>query len=146
MWTIAADILDEAKRQQIFALSLPRQIAQTIRQDVERKYGGSRREWPLWDQENDDPSIQEENAWELVAEFIGDAPCVILWEPRTESQLIEFLSGQDLVRVLRECHRTEFYITDRDSSYLLCFNHHDFLIGSGRAAPWLLEVSKRGDS
>ena len=36
--------------------------------------------------------------------------------------------GRSAGDVLEEVHRSEFYVTDDDCSFLLCFNHHDFLV------------------
>lgn len=42
-------------------------------------------------------------------------------------------TGEDLNYLLSETYGFEFYITDKECSYLLCFNHHDILYGCGRA-------------
>ncbi|WP_346768745.1 DUF6756 family protein [Paenibacillus sp. HB172176] len=31
----------------------------------------------------------------------------------------------------------EFYITNKRCDYLLCFNHHDYLIACGEAINWI---------
>lgn len=46
-------------------------------------------------------------------------------------------SGEDLNYLLSETYGFEFYITDKECSYLLCFNHHDILYGCGRAEGWI---------
>ena len=35
------------------------------------------------------------------------------------------------LRVLQNMHRIEFYIADRNMTWIVCENHHDLLIGSG---------------
>ena len=35
----------------------------------------------------------------------------------------------------------EFYITDRDQSYVICFNHHDVLYGCGAAKEWVEKLA-----
>ncbi len=37
----------------------------------------------------------------------------------------------------------EFYLTNTLTDYLLCFNHHDYLIACGRAREWLTAYSAR---
>jgi hypothetical protein len=51
---------------------------------------------------------------------------------------------RDAVAVLAESTGFEFYLTDIDATFLLCFNHHDFLIAAGDARPWLLTCAQRG--
>jgi hypothetical protein len=41
------------------------------------------------------------------------------------------------VRVLEECFNFEYYLTDQDCSYFICFNHHKYLVTAGTAADWL---------
>lgn len=31
----------------------------------------------------------------------------------------------------------EFYVTNKNNEYLLCFNHHDVLIACGDATEWI---------
>jgi hypothetical protein len=48
-----------------------------------------------------------------------------------------FRSGSGLLRVLEDSPALEFYVCDKEASYLLCSNHHDFVIGWGAASPWV---------
>ena len=43
----------------------------------------------------------------------------------------------DLVAVLGETYGFEFYVTNKEKSYLLVFNHHDILMACGDAKNWL---------
>jgi hypothetical protein len=49
----------------------------------------------------------------------------------------KFRNGSDLLRVLEDCPALEFYVSDEEASYLLCSNHHDFVIGWGAASQWV---------
>ena len=42
-----------------------------------------------------------------------------------------------MVAILGETSLFEFYVTDKNASYLLAFNHHDYLIACGEAKNWL---------
>jgi hypothetical protein len=55
----------------------------------------------------------------------------------------KFSGGPDLLCVLNECPALEFYVCDEDASYLLCSNHHDFIIGWGAAEPWVERLGSR---
>jgi hypothetical protein len=46
-------------------------------------------------------------------------------------------SGASLDQLLHNTYGFEFYVTDRDGTYLIGFNHHDVLIGCGTAGKWL---------
>lgn len=58
--------------------------------------------------------------------------------------MFEFTHRRDIVAVLAECTGFEFYLTDVEATFLLCFNHHDVLIAAGDARPWLLTCAQRG--
>ena len=51
-------------------------------------------------------------------------------------------NGVELQTILGESFGFEFYITDRDQSYVICFNHHDVLYGCGAAREWVEELAK----
>lgn len=146
MWTIADDMIRESNELGIHVEALGSDVADRVHTELRDTYGRAGKRWPLWDGPNCDPSFQAEEAWQCLSAFLGDAPCLILWEPRTERKVLRFGRGSDLVKVLGECHRTEFYVTDDVLSYMFCFNEHDFLIASGRAAEWLRNhIDSAGD-
>lgn len=138
MWTIANGMIEEASRQGMFVGVLPPGDAAKIRQLAGNRHGKTSQRWPLWEH-MDGPSFQEKQAWRRLSSFATDGGCIIFWEPRTEQQALRFHSTRDLTTILEECHRSEFYVTNDDVSYLLCFNEHDYLIGEGRAAEWIAQ-------
>ena len=56
-----------------------------------------------------------------------------------EREALRFQSGTDLVAVLEESHRSEFYVTNDNVSWLIAYNDHDYLIGVGEAADWIAQ-------
>jgi hypothetical protein len=46
-------------------------------------------------------------------------------------------SGSSLDQLLSNTFGFEFYVTDLNADYLICFNHHDVLVGCGNAQQWL---------
>jgi hypothetical protein len=75
------------------------------------------------------------DGWELISKYAGANPCVMFLEGADE--VWRFQNGRDLLRVLKDCPAVEFYVCDNDASYLLCHNHHDFVIGWGEASYWV---------
>ena len=88
-----------------------------------------------WDDETAPDGRQRPDGWELVARHVWTESCLMF--PDGAPVVWEFESGADLHGLLRECPPFEFYVCDRAASYLLCSNHHDFVIGWGSAQPWL---------
>lgn len=120
---------------------LPDAQASDIRKLAIERFARGAADWPLWER-MDGPSVRGVDAWRHISLFPSLGGSVVFWEPRTERKVLRFRSGSDLVAVLDECHRSEFYVTDDEVTYLLCFNHHDYLIGQGLAASWVSEYIK----
>ncbi|HYV44076.1 MAG TPA: hypothetical protein VFA20_04400 [Myxococcaceae bacterium] len=137
MWTLAQDVLNAAKGMGVAASALALEESAVVHRDLAARYGRAAGRWPLWDGRAEYPAIQDAAAWRLIAEFVHDDPCLLLWDPATDRTVIRFERGRDVVQVLGDVHRSEFYVTDPALSLMLCFNHHDFLIAAGRAAKWL---------
>ncbi len=146
MWTLAEDVLNAAKRLGFAASALAPQESAAVHRDIAARYGGSTDRWPLWDGPTEYPAIQDPAAWRLIADFIQGEPCLLLWDPSTEQTVIRIERGQERIRILDEVQRSEFYVTDPALSFMLCFNHHDFLIAGGRAASWLAALRPQGVS
>ena len=73
--------------------------------------------------------------------YAGGRECLMFLEGARS--MWKFRNGLDLLRVLRDCPAMEFYVSDEEASYLLCHNHHDFVIGWGTASRWV-EVLQAG--
>jgi hypothetical protein len=78
---------------------------------------------------------QTPDGWELIPKYVGANVCLMFLENADE--IWKFQSGADLLLVLNDCSALEFYVCDEDASYLLCHNHHDFVIGWGGASQWV---------
>ena len=60
-------------------------------------------------------------------------------------EAISIKNGDELYTLIYEMYGFEFYITNNMTDYLLCFNHHDCIIGCGEASEWLENFKKRND-
>lgn len=54
-----------------------------------------------------------------------------------EKAMFKIKNGMDLDFLLSGTSGFEFYVTDLEYSYLICFNHHDMLYGCGKAIQWI---------
>jgi len=88
-----------------------------------------------WDGVHAPDGCFRSDGWELIPKFVGDTNCLMFLPGASE--FWRFRNGNDLHAVLRECPAFEFYVCDENASYLLCSNHHDFVIGWGTALPWV---------
>jgi hypothetical protein len=97
---------------------------------------GRRSRW-LWEVLADCASVQDAGGWEWISEFVGARSCVLLFDRDEEVEMFHVPSGASLDALLRNTCGFEFYVTDMDASYLICFNHHDVLVCCGSAREWL---------
>ena len=91
---------------------------------------------PLWERLRFSHGFYDPEGWRRVGAFSSDAANLLVRDGHGVCAF-RFASSQDIPRVLAECSGFEFYVCDEMRSYLLAFNHHDFLIGAGTAAHWL---------
>jgi len=88
-----------------------------------------------WDNSAGPDGHLRPDGWELIPTYVGAVPCLMFLD--RANTVWKFRCGADLLRVLGECPALEFYVCDQEASYLLCSNHHDFVIGWGTAAQWV---------
>lgn len=104
--------------------------------NVKERYASSEKKGCLWERFIDDVSVCDENAWSWVGEYVGDEKALMFF-PGKENIVIGFANGKDVVTILENSFGFEFYITNAATDYVLCFNHHDYLIACGKAVKWL---------
>jgi hypothetical protein len=99
-----------------------------------------RRSVPIWEDLADDVSVQQLEAWRRIDEFCGRRRCLLSFNPDDETAAFEVEDGAEIPAVIAECFRFEFYVSDEAATFLLCFNHHDFLVAAGDARGWLRQA------
>jgi len=142
MWDIKKQIFDAAELFNIFIEQL--ESTQTIKifSDIEKKYVKNKIKFPLWENLKEASSISDEESWKLLEDFVGDNISIMFFNPNDEEGFYKIMNGKDVVSILGEMYNIEFYLTNEANSYLICYNHHDILIGSGEAKFWLEKYYK----
>jgi hypothetical protein len=105
-----------------------------------QRFGEPGRGRRLWEQLSQRAAVQDPDAWCWIANFLSDEPVLMLFDPSDEVVGVRFAHGSQVVPVLAESFGFEFYVTNEQLEFLLCFNHHDFLIAAGSAKAWLENV------
>jgi hypothetical protein len=118
--------------------------AQQLRSKVVNRYSPAAKEWPLWEHGAFGATLHDKDAWRWIGEFVGPRSCYLLFNPDDEDAVFRLESGAVLTRLLSESFGFEFYVTDANAEYLLCFNHHDVLLAGGNAEAWLRRRSHQG--
>lgn len=121
------------------------EIGNAIRNDILSKYTRGHNSAYLWQDITDDISVQDTEAWRFISEFVQNSEAIMFFDREEENLMFLFRDGSEIVPVLAESVGFEFYITNSSTDYLICFNHHDYLIATGTAAVWLrAKINKSG--
>lgn len=91
-----------------------------------------------WNAADAPAGIQNASGWELIPRFVGGLPCLVFSPLATG--VWRFAEGPELLEFLRETPHFEFYVCDPEATYLICFNHHDFVLGWGRSTTWVQQL------
>jgi hypothetical protein len=137
MGRIASELETAAKAAHISLATLSPDDAAALRSSIVERYGDSESKWPLWEHGRLSVAIHDPQAWRWIEEFVGDAPCLLFFNPTDDTTIFYLHRGADLMRLLRETSGFEFYVSDRPATYVICFNHHDVLVVGGSAENWL---------
>ena len=86
----------------------------------------------LWERLNARASVQDPDGWQHIFGLVT-GPVILLVHDSQGQCAFRLQSPAELQNVIEETSNFEFYVTNDELSYLLGFNHHDFLIGAGEA-------------
>lgn len=137
MWNIYEEIITAVNTLKINVVEISENQSEEIIKKIIKKYTTEKENRYLWEEIVDYFSVNNKDAWRWVNEFIGKSEAIMFFNNSDERKSFIFQNGDDLVSVLSETYGFEFYITNKDLTYLICFNHHDILIASGIAKEWL---------
>ena len=134
---IGTEIKKVALNNDICIKDLSDKQAKAIKNDIFKKYIHSQLGTFLWDQFKDAAVIADSNGWEKLCSFVGGNSCLMFFDNIEDKSVILISNGKELYKLLDEMFGFEFYITNFETDYLLCFNHHDCLLGCGTAKKWI---------
>ncbi len=140
MWDIRGQVLRLGAELEIDVRELAEAQRRRLLDEVFTKYTqGHRYSWAMWDSKffAEHISRQAEDGWKWCGDFVGNQEVILFFNSSDEEAAFVVGGGEALVRLLGEMHRVEFYLTNMSTDYLLCFNHHDYLIACGAAREWL---------
>ena len=148
---IRQQILEAADLTHVSILELSEEASTSTRELVERKFarkararaGLGRGEF-LWERFTDKVGVRDAQAWIWLDDFVVDNDVILFFNERQEKTMFELKARSKLSLLLGETYPFEVYLTDELVDFVLCFNHHDYLIATGRAKEWLTRRIRRG--
>ncbi len=139
MFSIHNDVVDAAKELNLKIVELPEGERENIRNSVAHKFAAGSVHW-LWEKLNSATSIRNGDAWRWIDDFIKGEPILLFFNFGDDKSMFLLYDYKHIVDLLGETSGFEFYITNPKNEFLICFNHHDYLIASGTAESWLAEI------
>jgi hypothetical protein len=141
LWNIRGEINESAQKLNADFVELSYEEAAKKRVQLMTKFAGSD-QWTFpWDHLTHSNIAtyrdMDGNAYQLISDFIKHSETLMLFNEEDERAGFEFRDGAQIVPTLDECLSFEFYLTNEELDYFICFNHHDYLITAGTAADWL---------
>lgn len=107
---------------------------------IRRRFtGGQFNHRYLWEDFENDLSKRCADGWRRLCDFSVSHP-VILFQSEHDFEGFSFASSDCLSRVLAESPGFEFYLTNPEVDFVICFNHHDYLICVGTSKDWLATI------
>ena len=132
---ISSEIEKIAKANKIFIEILSFEQAQMIKNRILQKYSNKNKSTFLWESFLDFSIVNNKDGWTLIADYVNAKKCLMFFDD--DDSIIVFKGGNDLYKLLSEMYGFEFYITNFTTENLICFNHHDCLMGCGTAKNWV---------
>ncbi len=146
MWDIGKEIEKICMSSSVEFVWLDDEIKNNLLNQIGGKYLVSNLKFPLWERLISDTATRDDISWSDIDKFILNNEVVLFFNNRDERKMYKFTSGKDVVFVLSELFYIEFYLTDINTNYLICFNHHDILFGNGTAKLWVEEFTNKNQA
>lgn len=143
--SFSGEVRSVAQRCGVPVDQLPKDEAARLRKEVANRYAHGRTSW-MWESFDECVVLVDDAAWAIVGQTIGSRAAVLFFDEDEDTAMFRFGSGEDLARVLGECFRFEYNVTDQHATYLIAVNHHDVIHALGSAEPWLQAVKGRLDA
>ncbi len=138
MFKISTHICNELKDSEVIVKKLEMNERREILDSILKKYINTHQKgiW-LWEKFIHYEALNDDMAWSYIKDFVKDNECIMFFNQEEEKEMFLIQSGNDLNYILSETYGFEFYITNKQCLYLLCFNHHNILYGCGIAEKWI---------
>lgn len=134
--SIRDQYLEGAKVAQTKLVVLTKEEGEHFRSQIAERFARGQVSW-LWERFIDDIAIQNDKSWLWVDDYIAGAETIIFFNKFDDPSVFVLPAGSHLVPILRETYLNEFYLTNSQADYVLCYNHHGYLIATGTTREWL---------
>ncbi len=133
-------IIEAAKRTKVAACRLEKQEVSCIIKEIRDRYTkmGEKSDY-LWEEFVDDISKYNPDGWQISCEYPIEQPILFFCDGKSYEGF-RFETNYSIHPILSDTPCFEFFITNDAVDFVLCFNHHDYLIGVGNCKDWLSNI------
>lgn len=132
---VCEDLLKTAQENNLQLTLLPREQSMKIKNNIKNKYSKGDNRSFIWENLKESVVVSDTNGWAKLSDYVKQNSCIMFFDENDEAIAIK--NGDTLYTLIYEMYGFEFYITNNITDYLLCFNHHDCIVGCGKASEWL---------
>lgn len=119
---------------------LDNEQANLLRAAIEKKYARTlNKSLPLWERLASGNSLHDAFGWQHIYRYVS-GPLILFFDDSRDDCMVFVDNGSKISNIIAECTGFTFYVTNKTLDYLICFNDHDVLIGTGAAADWVREA------
>jgi len=133
-------IIKASSRFNISVQTIPNFYNTELYKYIEKKYIKGNNGRYLWENFRYPSSIKLDNGWSFIKYLVKNDKFYMFFNKADDENAVLIPSGEYLDLILKETYNFEFYITDTDLNYIVCYNHHDCLICSGNITHWLNNI------
>lgn len=114
-----------------------------ILESIYSKYGkDSTYRYPFWEYINNYIGVSFPYAWNWFNEILEEKEVIFFFELGEDKNMFQIQNGGDIPEILEECYRFNFYLSNKEASFILTYNDHENLIAGGEAIEWIYSYIK----
>lgn len=147
MSVIQTEIEDAIKESGVNVRKVSSKQAIDIWHNIVVKYTNAQDHYDwLWENFLDEYAVSSPDSWTWIQSYLHNKSCYFIINDVElcgygRKLAYYFDNGSSIVDMYNETGQCiEFYITDENLSFLLSYNHHDYLSACGDAKKWLIEL------
>lgn len=144
MYKISKEIMKEAEKNNINLRLVDEDRYKQIQMEIQDKFLDTSvyPELFLWEDIRKFKSISDANGWSYIRDFVKENESIMFFNLKDDRKAFYIENGEQLNIILGETSGYEFYLTNELVEYLICFTHHDSLVGCGTASEWIAGLAE----
>lgn len=131
------EVLNAAQEESVSVKEISPEGVDKLRCTLAQKFGINKNHRLSFENMAERESVQNEDGWKFISSFLKNTPHYMFFDHSWDGHGIEFSSGEKISDILGKCFGFSFYITDKENTFVIGMNDHDYLIGAGEASGWI---------